>query len=331
MGAAVAALLTLPYEILKLKPMADTKTKVERIKFKTLAWTDIVNPDSEVLEELRKKHKFHELDLEDCLSENQRSKIDEYDKYLFLVLHFPHFDKKKKALITEEVNIFIGQNYLITLHNGVLPPLLRIFEKCRTSMREKKKYLGQGTGYFLYEIIDAMLDDGFPMLDYLGKNVTTVEKSVFGSETEQHDMLKDILVLKKDIITFRRLVAPQRTVIAQLEHKNKKFLPDDLEVYFDDLVDKVEKIWSNLDSMKDLVISLQETNESIISHTTNNIIKVLTIFSVVMLPLTFLTGLYGMNVGLPYDTHPMAFAGIAGAMVAVVLLMLVFFKFKRWL
>lgn len=311
--------------------MVDTETKIEQIKFKKLVWIDIVNPDKKALAPLQKKHKFHELDVEDCLSENQRSKIDEYDKYLFLVLHFPHFDKKKKTLVTEEVDIFIGQNYLITMHRGVLKPLLGIFDKCRGSMRDKKKHLGQGSGFLLYEIIDAMLDDGFPMLDYLSKNITAIEKDVFGDEPEQHDMLKDILVLKKDIITFRRIIAPQRTVIAQLEHKNKKFLPEDLEVYFDDLVDKVEKIWSNLDSMKDLAVSLQETNESIISHTTNNIIKVLTIFSVVMLPLTFLTGLYGMNVVLPYGGESYAFAGMAGVMVMVVVVMMAFFKWKKWL
>jgi len=311
--------------------MTNTKIKVEQVKLKTLVWTDIINPDKETLDKLKKKHKFHELDLEDCLSENQRSKIDEYANYLFLVLHFPHFDKKKNALVTEEVNIFIGQNYVITIHDGVLRPLLDIFDKCQGGLRDRRKYLDKGSGYLLYEIIDAMLDDGFPMLDYLSRNITSIERSVFGPETEQHDMLKDILVLKKDIITFRRIIAPQRSVIAQLEHKNKKFLPEDLEVYFDDLVDKIEKIWSSLDSMKDLVISLQETNESIISHTITNVMKVLTIFSVVMLPLTFLTGLYGMNVELPYSQHPLVFTGITGVMIMVVLFMMVFFKIKKWL
>jgi len=283
------------------------------------------------LDELKKKYKFHELDLEDCASENQRPKIDEYGKYLFIVLHFPHFDKRKKAMVTEEVDIFIGQDYLITIHDGVLKPLNGLFDKCGEGIKSKRELMGNGTGFLLYEIIDAMLNDAFGLLDYLSKNTRALEQSVFGTGTEQHDMLKDILILKKDIITMRRIVGPQRTVMAQLEHKNKKFLPENLDIYFDDLVDKVEKIWSSLESMKDLVISLQETNESIISHTTTNVMKVLTIFSVIMLPLTFLTGLYGMNVALPHSEDPRVFLGIVGAMVGVAVVMLSFFKLKRWL
>ncbi len=311
--------------------MSDTKTQVTKVKLKTLTWVDVVDPTPEILEPFRKKHKFHELDLEDCLSENQRPKIDEYGKYLFIVLHFPHFDKRKKAMVTEEIDIFIGPNYLITIHDGVLKPLNKLFDTCTSSLREKRKYMNNGPGFLLYEIIDALLNDSFSLLDYLSKNTRILEKSVFGSGKQQHDMLKDILILKKDIITMRRIIGPQRTVIAQLEHKNKQFLPDDLDIYFDDLVDKVEKIWSNLEGMKDLVMSLQETNESIISHTTNNVIKVLTIFSVIMLPLTFLTGLYGMNVALPYSSSPQVFLGIVVAMAGVVGFMLAFFKFKRWL
>ena len=308
-----------------------SKTKIERVKFKKTVWSDIVAPDPDTLDILKKKYKFHELDLEDCASENQRTKIDEYGKYLFIILHFPHFDKRRKIMVTEEVEIFIGQDYIITVHDGVLKPLNELFDRCNDTLKTRRKYMSNGTGFLLYEIIDAMLDDSFGLLDYLSHNTRTIEGSVFGTGTEQRDMLKDILILKKDIITMRRIIGPQRTVMAQLEHKNKKFLPENLDIYFDDLVDKVEKIWSSLEGMQDLVISLQETNESIISHTTNNVIKVLTIFSVIMLPLTFLTGLYGMNVTLPYATHSEVFFGIAGIMGLVAITMLLFFKFKRWL
>ena len=115
------------------------------------------------------------------------------------------------------------------------------------------------------------------------------------------------------------------------EHKNKKFLPESLEVYFDDVLDKVEKIWNNLENLKELIESLQDTNESIISHTTNNVIKTLTVFSVVMLPLNLLAGLYGMNVELPGGAQPAMFFYISGGMAALLLLMLVFFKIKRWI
>lgn len=311
--------------------MIETNPKAETVRFKKFKWVDIVAPDQAVFAELKKKYKFHELDLEDCASENQRSKIDEYDKYLFIILHFPHFDKRKNAVVIEEIDIFMGHDYLITMHDGVLYPLMDIFERCKSSLKSRKKTMSNGTGFLLYEIVDTMLNHVFFLLDQVSKNIKTIEMSVFGPDQEQKDMLRDILGLKKDIITFRRVMGPQRTVIAQLEHKNKKFLPENLDLYFDDLVDKVEKIWGNLESMKDLVISLQETNESIISHKTNDVIKVLTVFSATMLPLTVLTGFYGMNVALPMAEYSIVYFLIIGGMALISLTMVIFFKMKKWL
>jgi len=295
-----------------------------------LTWIDIQNPQPKLLSKLAKDHGFHELDIEDCLSENQRSKIDEYDDYLFIILHIPYYDKRGHRVINEEIDIFIKNDLVVTVHGGSLKTLLGFFDDCKSNAAKRKEFMGSGSGFLLYEIIDQLYSAAFPMLDKIEKSVTSLERDVF-SLSEQHDMLKDILVLKKNIITFRRIIAPQRTVIAQIEHKNKKFLPDSLEIYFDDVVDKVEKIWNNLESLKDLIESLQDTNESIISHTTNNVIKILTVFSVVMLPLTFLTGLYGMNVALPMADKNGVFLILAGTMVGIVLLMLGLFKYKRWI
>ena len=125
---------------------------------------------------------------------------------------------------------------------------------------------------------------------------------------------------------------PQRTVIAQLEHKNKKFLSDDLDVYFDDVVDKIEKIWGNLETLKEFVSSMHATNESFLSHNINNVMKVLTVFSVIMLPLTFITGVYGMNIAtIPLLDNPFSFYIISALMVGIIIFMLVVFKWKKWI
>lgn len=300
------------------------------ITFGKLTWIDVKNPDHKVLENLKEKFGFHELDVEDCLSENQRSKIDEYSDYLFIILHIPYYDKRKQQIVSEEVDIFIKNNLMVTVHWGSLRPLLQTFENCKKSMKSRRELMGQGSGFLLYEIIDQLYSEAFPMLDKIERTVTSLERDVF-TLSQQHDMLKDILNIKKNIIIFRRVIAPQRTVIAQIEHKNKKFLPESLEIYFDDVVDKVEKIWSSLENLKELVESLQDTNESIISHTTNNVIKILTVFSVVMLPLTFMTSLYGMNVALPLADKDGVFMILTTIMVLVVVTMLGFFKFKKWI
>ncbi len=302
----------------------------ESITLGKLTWTLVQEPEPEVLYALKEKYKFHDLDVEDCLSENQRSKIDEYEDYLFIILHIPVYDSRKQRVSSEEINIFIKNEVVITIHWGDLDPLLKLFELCEKEETERKKLMGLGSGYLLYEIIDQMFADSFPILDTLERSITSLERDVF-SLSIQRDMLKDILVTKKNIITFRRLIAPERTVVAQIEHKNKKFLPDTLDIYFDDVLDKVEKIWNTLENQQELIESLQDTNESIISHTTNNVIKILTVFSVMIMPLTFITGLYGMNVALPYAEGEQMFLSLAAVMGSILAVMLIFFKLKRWI
>ncbi|MDD3861474.1 MAG: magnesium/cobalt transporter CorA [Candidatus Gracilibacteria bacterium] len=309
------------------KPCITEKIKSPGNKF---TWVSINNPDAKVMGYLKKHYKFHELDLEDCMSEIQRAKIDEYDDYLFIVLHIPITSKKGKHIKNAEIDLFVGQNFIITLHEDN-DTVAQIFKRCKKSQKAKEEYMGKGTGYFLYMIIDDLFESCFPLLDDLGKQLNAVEKDVFELDYSR-DCLKEVLWLKKDIINFRRIVMPQRPILAQLEHKNKKFLPENLDVYFDDIVDKIEKMWNMLENLQELVASLHETNESIISHNTNNIIKMLTMFSVVLLPMTFFTGFYGMNVkGLPFADNDFAtlimaliIAGVASAMIG-------YFRYKKWM
>ncbi|MBU1992591.1 magnesium/cobalt transporter CorA [Patescibacteria group bacterium] len=304
--------------------------KVERTQHTGYTWTHIEDPDERAMENLRKRHKFHHLDMEDCLSEIQRPKIDEYENYLFIVLHLPVETGRDGRVAQSEVNVFIGQDYLITINKGN-KYLREIFENCKKRKKRKEEFMAKGNGYLLYKIVDELHSSCFPLLDHLSKTINEMEKGAFDIQN-QKDMLADILVTKKNLINFRRIITPQRTLIAQLEHKNKKFLPENLEVYFDDVVDKIEKIWSNLENLTELAESLQDTNESLISHNINNVMKVLTIFSVIMLPLTFLTGLYGMNLEtLPFASSNLSFLIVTGMMVGVAVIMLAFFKYKKWL
>lgn len=303
---------------------------VHAIKHGRLMWMNIPHPETKLLMKLKEEQGFHDLDIEDCQSHIQRSKIDEYDDYLFIILHVPYYDKRTGRVVSDEIDIFIKGGLLITVHDGSHKPLNKLFEDVKKSTALKKELMAHGSGFLLYEVLDYVYGNAFPMLDALERRVTALEKEVFNLSA-QHDMLRDILSTKKNIITFRRIIAPQRSVIAQIEHKNKKFLPDTLEIYFDDVVDKVEKIWANLENLKELVESLQDTNESIISHTTNNVIRILTIFSVMMLPLTVLTSMYGMNLALPLEGRVEAFWIIAGIMVGIMVAMLSFFRWKRWI
>ncbi len=309
-----------------------TASKIQKMILKdpNITWVDIHDPDEKELAYLKKQYKFHHLDLEDCLSETQRPKIDDYDDYLFIVLHVPVKRGRMKHVHSEELNIFIGPNFVVTLHdnNAILK---KLFDQCKKNKKVKEEYMAKGSGYLLYMIIDDLFESGLPLVDDITKQLNEMEIEVFHRDYTQ-DRLKDILTLKKDIINFRRIIMPQRAIIAQLEHKNKKFLPENLDVYFDDVVDKIEKMWNTLENLQELVASLQETNESIISHNTNNIIKILTIFSVVMLPLNLITGFYGMNVeGLPWVHNVNAVQIIFAVIIGVAVVMVGYFKYKKWL
>jgi len=304
-------------------------TQSKSIKYGKIAWTNVVHPDEATMKDLKALYGFHELDVEDCLSTVQRSKIDDYEDYLFIVLHFPYYDKRKKRIIQGEVDLFIGQNYVVTIHEGRLKAIGKLMEALEEE-KIRKEQMGKGTGYLLYVIIRELFDDTFPLVDEMEGSISSIEHDLFDGDSEK-DMVRDILWMKKDIITFRRIISPQRAVIAQLEHKNKKFLPENLEVYFDDVVDKIEKIWGNLENLKELAEDLQDTNEVLISHQTNRVIKILTVFSVILLPLTLITGFYGMNVQLPYADFEKTVLGIGAAMVILSISMLLFFKWKRWL
>lgn len=303
---------------------------MEAIKYQKTQWIDIIHPHDEDLEYLQKKFKFHELDLEDCVSETERPKIDQYKEYVFMVLHFPVYNKRQNRFMVAELNIFLGKNFLVTLHDEILPPHVEFREKLKESLKLRKQYLAKGTAYLLYELISEIFDYCFPLIDKVNANIRAIEKEMFDTDRVRN-LLKDILIVKRNIITLRRIILPQRPVIAALEHKGNKFTSSDLEVYFDDVVDKIEKLWSNLETEKEVIEALQDTNESIISHNTNDIVRILTFFSAIMLPLTFITGVYGMNILLPFMQSTHAFWYIVGMMILVVACMLGIFKWNKWI
>lgn len=308
---------------------------MQEIKFKKNKWINLVEPSHEVLEKLSKKYRFHELDLEDCLQKTERPKIDEYDKYLFIILQFPVYNKGHHRFDTEQLSIFIGQDYLITIHQGKLKALNDIAEACQHSIKSKKLFFGEkhGTGYLLYEIISVLFNAVFPITDKIQVSIKKIEDEIFESR-HARDELFNIMILKKNVITLRKILLPQRSVVAALEHKQKRFLPEDLVIYFDDIVDQIESLWNILGTQKEIIESLEDTNESLLSHNINLTMRTLTVFSAIMLPLTFLTGLFGMNVKLPFQDallHMEHFWLIIGIMAAVGMTLFATFKWKKWL
>ncbi len=290
-----------------------------------LLWTDIENPGKENMQFLIEHFHFHPLDIEDCLSIIERPKLDEYDDYFFLVLHIPFFIKQTRRLVPFTVNIFIGNNFLVTVHRGLCKPIQDTFEY----LSKNNQILDKGSGYLLHKVIDSLIDYNFPILNKIYRNIQDIEDAIFKKASSKN--VKEILLIRTNILTFRNIIYPQRKLLKTLEIKDMDFLIEALEVYFSDLVDHVEKIWDTLENYKELIEGVHDAHQSLLSNKINDIMRILTIFSVVILPLTLISGIYGMNVSLPLGSHSFAFIIILITMGLISIGMLVYFKYKDWI
>ncbi len=314
----------------------ERKPNVETIAAEGLRWVKIERPTPLECAWLEEHFGFHALDLEDVLSRNQRPKIDEYPDYLFIVLHFPVFDSAVGRLNAGELDIFVGPDYLVTIPNQPLQPVDYLFERCRQKEELREQHFSKGPGFLLYRVVDDGFDYCFPMLRKIGNKLDAIEDEIFSGHSEE--VVRDISNVKQEIINFRKVIRPQRTVLRDLENAKQRFMAreGDLEIYFDDVVDAHERIWDMLENYKEVVEALEETNESVISHRFNDVLRILTVFSIVFLPATLIASIWGMNVGLPGGGEPASssttvFWIIVGAMVLLLVGMLAMFRRRGWL
>jgi magnesium transporter len=305
---------------------------VAELSAEGLTWIHLDPPiDPETVNELRARFGWHPLDIEDVLSKRQRPKIDDYgdEGYLFGVLHFPAYDKDVQRLNAAELDFFLGPDYLVTIANVELLPVTRLFNRCQEDEHLREHLFGKGSGRLLYEVLDDLFDYCFPILDKIAFKLDSIEDDIEARRSEE--IVSDISKAKQEIISYRKIVKPQRPALRLLERHIERFLPENLELYFDDLVDASERIWDLLDNYKEVVEALEDTNESLISHRQNDVLRILTVFGAIFLPLTFITGVFGMNVLYPGESTHAAFWVIVGFMIATIIGMIAFFHYKRWL
>jgi magnesium transporter len=294
-----------------------------------LTWIHLDAPRLEEAQELAQRFDWHALDIEDVLSKRQRPKIDDYPEYLFGVLHFPVYDKSIQRLNAAELDFFLGPDYLVTLPNVELLPVTRLFQRCAEDEGLRSQLFSKGSGRLLYEVLDDLFDYCFPILDKIAYKLDSIEDDMFAGAAE--DVVRDISNAKQEIISYRKIIKPERSTLRLLERHVERFLPEELELYFDDLVDASERIWDLLDNYKEVVDGLEDTNESVISHRLNNVLRFLTVVSVIFLPLTLLSGIFGMNVHFPGYGTVWGFWAVAGAMISCAVGLIAFFRYKGWL
>ena len=307
----------------------DKKLNIETVKWGKITWLNVEKPTHSDLEYLAKNYLFNLFDLEDCLSRIERPKIDEYENYLFLVLHFPVFREEARVTTPSQVSIFIGEGYLVTVHAGDLKPLSKLFDDCQQNERAREEHMARSSGYLLYRILDRLVDYCFPILNRVIANIEASEDRLFSEPAR--DTVQEISILRRDIMAYRRIIRPQPAILKSLEVREYPFLREDLDVYFGDIGDHIAKISETLDEYKEVVEGLNATSDSLFSHRTNEVMKMLTILGTILLPLLMFSGLYGMNVPLPFQESSFAFLFVILITLCVSGSMLAYFRYKRWI
>ena len=239
------------------RPAEPETPHVETVETDGLRWIHIERPRAIDRAWLEEHFDFHPLDYEDVFSRNQRAKIDEYDDYLFIVLHFPRFDKQVGRLNAAELDRFVGRDFVITLPNESLQPVDYLFERCRSIPEFRDNLFSKGSGYLLYKIVDDSVDASFPMLRKMGNKLERIEEDIF--EGRSAEVVRDISNVKQEIINFRKVVRPQRAAFRDLERTKARYIAEDLDIYFEDIIDASERVWDMLENYKEVVEALEST------------------------------------------------------------------------
>lgn len=296
-----------------------------------LTWINIDQVNNEALNFLRSKYNFHHLDLEDVQGESQTPKIDTYKNYLFMVVQFPHWNASLKQVQSHELNVFIGDGYLITIQHNKSKEMKNFFYRCMKNKSVKKDWMSASSGYLLYRLLESLFKNVRPMLNKMGRGLQEIETTVF-DETPNSETVKQLAIHRRAVLAFRRTIDPQRYLIANLSHVRKPFLNEETSLYFDDISDYLNKTWVIVDAYRDSIQGLHVTVESLLTQRTNKVISILTVISVGLLPFTVLASIYGMNIdNLPFAHHPYGVWAMFGGLMILTIVLMVVMKKKRWL
>lgn len=302
---------------------------LEEHEFGNFAVVTVENPTYEQVSILARRFGFNKLEIEDCLSKRQLSKIDHYPDHLFTVLRFPVVNGNEKVISPVQLSAFLGEYYLVIVYDAKLRAV-------RDVIRELKETgnAARSPSFVFYKVIDRIIDDLFPILEDLMDDLERVEDLVFGEEIEA---VKEVTLLRRRIAGLRRVIYPLRRVIGDLSIELQMRSKEDLSAYLKDLIDHVEKVWDVLEEAKEIVEIYKDTDFVLNTEKANKILAILTIIFTITIPATLIGTFYGMNIPLPLAHEPIPLLGQYGTFwlltfisVAAGLFMLWYFKRIRW-
>ncbi len=295
-----------------------------------VTWINIVQPTPADIEALGQRYpQFHPLNLSDCLTELEVPKLDHYDNYLFIVTQLPRWDAASLICRPAEVDIFVTEGLLVTSHHGDLKPLNELHGRLQSDPDVRQRMMGHGASPLLYELLNTLVNYCYPILHKVNQNIIQVERDLFGPNTPK--ILQDLAIVRRDVISLRHILHPQLDVVRELEKGNWAFIHDDLDIYWGDIGDHLAQLLLMLDEQKEIVAGLSETLDTLASHRIDEVVRLLTLVTLLSVPLTVLPTIFGMNVQLPYGSHPLPFYLITLTGILVTVLIILYLRRRHWL
>ncbi|MEF2175184.1 MAG: magnesium transporter CorA family protein [Candidatus Absconditabacteria bacterium] len=296
-------------------------------------WIHVHSDEISQINEILKTYDFHEIIEEDLLEGHTQEKIDIYDDYLFIVLHFPKYNSVNRRYVMNEFDIILGKNFIITVTKYKTNHIERIRKEYEQEIKESEsdeKY--KITPYYiLYKIVDVMYDKTIKMLIRSNKDIVEMEEGLFSSQKLNQNVLEDMMIKKRNYVVLKHAFIPQEEIITDLQKELPKLYEEDLDVYFEDALFKLDRIQSQITVLYETIEALADTYNGLLTIQTNAIVKLLTIITAIMGMLTLISGIYGMNVQLPTLRGYWTFALIISTMVIVSATFIYIFKKKKLL
>ena len=305
---------------------------MEKTKIKNLTWIDIIDPKKDDLGYLEKEFNFHPVVLNELTVSTLRPKVENYDNYLYMVLHFPIYHPKEKTSKSMEIDFLMTKDTLITVRYGKIQPLQEFFKKCE--LKNIDPHFGETTASLICCMIGELNNFSLRQIDHITKKIDGIEKEIFETRNikKEEKIVEEISIIRRDILDFRRTLKPQNTIFESLKIRGAEFFGKSGEPYFADIIGDHTRVWNLLENNKETIESLQEANDSLLSNRTNRIMKIITLFAVIVFPLTLLAGIFSMNTKyLPIIGMENDFWIILGIMLMGTISMVILFKTKKWL
>ncbi len=302
------------------------------LKIGRVSWIHFENPKKSELLEIWQEYDLHEIILDDIVEYWVQDKIDTYDNHIFMVFHFPKYDEKQKRYISNEFCIILWKNFIITITSHKTNHIEKIREEYISETKDlddPEKYK-ISPYYILYKIIDVMFDKTLKILNKNSKDIMFLEEEIFSNNWLNKKLLEELMIKRRNLVFLKHQFIPQNELITELQKTIEKFFDWQLDLYFEDLLYKLDKIENQINILTKNISSLSEIYNSLMNIKLNSIIQTLTVLTIIIWTLTLIAGIYGMNIALPFEKSPNAFMIIFAIMLGISLVLFMFFKKKGW-